>query len=206
MTTMNAPKNANTATMNGTASGGMTVSCDGSSLREARRGRFEGNQISENAVELCDADRQDGCDRIGGRRETVNGAQGFAPLQTGQPECFIHKGVRNRLRIHQVKSHEPENLKAGASPRHGENAIQYQATSPPRRIPREKGSALDGISGKGLELIAPGRLVERRVTEPGQNESIVKLIRLKGLHDNGHPPIFGPDSCDRIDLAQTPGS
>jgi hypothetical protein len=42
------------------------------------------------------------------------------------------------------------------------------------------------------------------VTQPSQNESIVKLIRLKGLYDNGHLPIIGPDSCHRIDLAQTP--
>lgn len=49
---MKVPKKATTATTNGTASGGMTISCDRSSLQEPRPVRFEPDQIALEIVEL----------------------------------------------------------------------------------------------------------------------------------------------------------
>jgi hypothetical protein len=49
---MKVPKKATTATTNGTASGGMMISCDGSSLEEPRLVRFEPDQIAPEIAEL----------------------------------------------------------------------------------------------------------------------------------------------------------
>jgi hypothetical protein len=187
---MNRRKAQTTAVTNGTDSIGIVISFDTPRVSHAAERGIDGNQSSEDAVQVGHTGGEDKREGIGRRIQGANKAKGFAVLESGQSNGLLDQNVGDKAGVQKVEGDQLEDFQTRTLIGRPGDPVDHQATGSATSVASDERPAETIVGHEGDDLVVPGRFIKTRMAQPGQNERLVQFVGLEGRHGmTGHRTI-----------------